>query len=890
MSTPDLYQFLSQYKATKEEGYTHTSIGRPAGSYNIPVDKKDELIDCLYETIFVRKVAVHLTEKPPQETIIKADLDFKYQLEDSSRKYTIDQIKSIVDLYHKAIRHFLDVSDEELKAFVFERDAPYKDKGNSKDGVHIMYPYLICDTKIQHLIRDHVLQNCQTILSQLGCKNNFDDIVDKAVVSTNNWLMYGCSKMGPKPYKLTHIFDQEFNDLNIKKYDNKTLLKLLSIRDHDPVMFKPIKTEHKYLLEKQKNPTKIAKKTGISIQKMITNLSKNCTKYDISPSDVSELVRLLSKDRAEGYKSWIDVGLCLRNIAVGLGGSTDICQQLLHSWTRFSIASSKYKEGECESIWNNIEFRDDGLGLGSLFRWAKLDNPNGYIEYEKTALQSYILKSQSQTTQDVATVVFNRYRYDYKCTSLKHGTWYEFRNHRWFQIDCGVSLRKRIGNEVINEYLHLITRYNNNACEQHDDQKDQYLQKAKALTDVTYKLRDYGFKEKIMKECQTMFYDATFTSQLDANPDLIGFENGVYDLRNGEFRDGRPEDFISLTTGNDYIEYRDDDELIVAIFSFMTQVFPVQETREYVFQLLSSFLEGRNPNEKFHIWTGVGGNGKSKLLELFELAFGKYTAKIPVTVLTQKTKGTSNSANPEVARLKGSRAVSTQEPEENERFNVGIMKDWTGGDRITCRPLYGDPFDFKPQFKMVFCCNHLPSLPPDDDGTWRRISVVEFKARFVDTPDPNNPFEFKKDTHLTEKLYSWKEAFMYILLEYYKDYRKTGLQEPSAVKEATRDYQRLNDSYVDFIEDSIDKDHEGSVKLEDAFKRFKDWWKENLGGKAPSRKEMKASLEKKLGRYLSSAKGGWKGFVLRAVNEDKNDESNEIVINKGRINEELVEE
>lgn len=865
----DLTRFLQEYRVDKGQEFTHTSLGKPVGSYNIPVTKKDQLIDLLYETLFVKKLSVHLTEKPVTHTLIKVDLDFKFELDQNERKYTLEHVRGMVDLYHKAIKTYLDVTDEQLKAFVFEREAPYKDRGNCKDGIHLMYPYIVCDTAIQHLIREHVLLYCQSVLSTIGCKNNFDDIVDDRVISTNNWLMYGCSKPGPKPYKLTHIYDHEYNDLNIRKYDEKSLLRLLSIRDHDPTTSIPIRTEHKYLLEKKKQvtkPRKVVKITKISS-------SQPRARDDYSLEDVRELAQMLNPDRADQYKTWIEVGLCLHNIDV----------TLLDGWIKFSRKSSKYKEGECDDLWSKFGSRDDGLGIGSLHQWAKCDNLPEYTSFTRNNVAKDILKSQSQTTQDVARVVYSMYKHQYVCTSLKHNIWYEYRNHRWYQIDSGVTLKKKIGNEVVNEYLRLITYYNQTACEQQDEQKDQYLQKAKNLTDVTYKLRDYPFKEKIMKECQTMFYDSQFVTNLDANPDLIGFNNGVYDLRTGEFRDGRPEDCISLTTEIDYDEFDDHDDNIKAIYIFLSQVFPETEVRDYVLVLLSSFLEGRNPNEKFHIWTGVGGNGKSKLLELFEMAFGKYTAKIPVTVLTQKTRSSSSSANPEVSRLKGIRTVSTQEPEENERFNVGIMKDWTGGDRITCRPLYGEQFDFKPQFKMVFCCNHLPSLPPDDEGTWRRVSVVEFRSRFIDNPDPSNPREFTKDCHLTEKLYAWKEAFMYILLQHYKVYKKNGLREPEAVKESTNEYKRNNDIYSDFLNDCFEKVEGGSAKLEDAFRLFKDWWKENYSGKTPSRKDMKACLEKKIGKYLPSNRGGWRGY--RLISPDSRTE--ETVIATGQICKEL---
>src|SRR5205807_2470812 len=116
--------------------------GRPAGSYNIPVDQKEKLIDLLHETTSKKKIPVHLTERPITETLIKADFDFKFNLEDSARKYTLEHIRALVDLYHKAIKHYLDVSDEQLKAFVFERETPYQVQGNTKDGIHLMYPYI----------------------------------------------------------------------------------------------------------------------------------------------------------------------------------------------------------------------------------------------------------------------------------------------------------------------------------------------------------------------------------------------------------------------------------------------------------------------------------------------------------------------------------------------------------------------------------------------------------------------------------------------------------------------------------------------------------------------------------------------------------------------------
>ena len=342
----------------------------------------------------------------------------------------------------------------------------------------------------------------------------------------------------------------------------------------------------------------------------------------------------------------------------------------------------------------------------------------------------------------------------------------------------------------------------------------------------------------------------------EADPNLIGFNNGVYDLRTDEFRDQRPEDCISLTTGNDFIEFDPNSELINTVYHFMKQLFPDPDLCNYVLTLFASFLDGHNPHNKFHILTGLGASGISTLLELFELAFGKYITHLHSTIFTQKKHG------PLSTNLKNKRVVLIQERETSETFSSGVIKELCGNDTIICQSRGQQPIYFRPQFKLLYSCNSLPRLPGNDEGIWHRVDVIELKSRFVDNPDPKNPYEFKKDVYLGQKLITWKEAFMFILLEHYKIYKKQGLIEPMAVKNAIAEYRRKNDIYIQFIDDCLEKDPNCSIKLEPTYQIFKAWWKENFDGKVPCRMDMKTSMERKLGHYLPNSDGGWHGYKL----------------------------
>jgi hypothetical protein len=190
-------------------------------------------------------------------------------------------------------------------------------------------------------------------------------------------------------------------------------------------------------------------------------------------------------------------------------------------------------------------------------------------------------------------------------------------------------------------------------------------------------------------------------------------------------------------------------------------------------------------------------NGKSKILELFVHSLGSYSIKFPITMLTGK-RAASNACTPEVLQSKGKRFAYFEEPSENERINTGILKEYTGGDKIKTRGLHKDPIEFKPQFKTVLLCNDVPKAPPNDTGYWRRTEVIEFKSKFCE--NPKESFEFPIDKNLSEKMRNWKELFMALLLDvYYKKYKKEGIKVPNEVIKFTLEYQKQCDLYSDFI-------------------------------------------------------------------------------------------
>ena len=182
------------------------------------------------------------------------------------------------------------------------------------------------------------------------------------------------------------------------------------------------------------------------------------------------------------------------------------------------------------------------------------------------------------------------------------------------------------------------------------------------------------------------------------------------------------------------------------------------------------------------------------------------------------------------------------------------MKKFSGGDPIEVRKLYGDTFEFIPQFTITILCNDMPKVPPHDEGTWRRFTVSEHEARFVDNPTHKN--EFKKDRKLSAKIKLWKHVFGSLLVDYFYIYQKEGLKPPTAVTRFTQQFKQECDSYDEFVTDILvevpaEEDPEQDrtfISLQALYTSFKGWVDENgvYSRKPMSYRDFKKYISKKV--------------------------------------------
>ena len=100
---PTLNSFLNKYKRNDKPEFTHTIIpNHPVhygGSYTIPDDKYDNFLDIYHRDVFDQGKEAYLTEKHNEFSPVLIDLDFRFNLEDSDRKYNDEFIVEYLKCY-----------------------------------------------------------------------------------------------------------------------------------------------------------------------------------------------------------------------------------------------------------------------------------------------------------------------------------------------------------------------------------------------------------------------------------------------------------------------------------------------------------------------------------------------------------------------------------------------------------------------------------------------------------------------------------------------------------------------------------------------------------------------------------------------------------------------
>jgi putative DNA primase/helicase len=273
--------------------------------------------------------------------------------------------------------------------------------------------------------------------------------------------------------------------------------------------------------------------------------------------------------------------------------------------------------------------------------------------------------------------------------------------------------------------------------------------------------------------------------RLDANPWLFGVGNGVIDLRTGLLRAPDPRDLMTLQSSVHF----DPTATAPRWEAALEEWFPNRSVRDYVQRLAGAALCGLQLDHVFVIHHGVGRNGKGTCVRALLNVFGPYAVTPHLSLLVQQRHGEHDTVKAELFRC---RLAVASETERHVRLAEASIKNLTGGDRISCRKLYENPWEFDPSHCLWLQTNYLPEIAGRDRAIWSRVKVVPWEGNF----------EGSRERDLDSTLANEAPGILAWLVRGCLAWRRNGLAEPESVIRATLAYRQKEDTFVRFAVDA----------------------------------------------------------------------------------------
>ena len=339
--------------------------------------------------------------------------------------------------------------------------------------------------------------------------------------------------------------------------------------------------------------------------------------------------------------------------------------------------------------------------------------------------------------------------------------------------------------------------------------------------------------------------------------------NGVVDLETGQLNERTSDDLHTKVIGTNF-----NPQAKCPYFDkFIKEVFGGDgELISWIQRAFGYSLTGSVQEQVLFICYGTGANGKSTLLETISKILGDYSTNADFEMFLSNQKSDVRVMEA-VGELKGIRLALASEVDASKRFNESLVKRLTGGDTLRGTRLHMGAFQFEPQHKLWFLCNHIPFARDGSIGFWRRIKVIPFAQQFQGS---------SLDSSLPDKLWAEREGILAWMVrgtlawskELQRTNETTGLGFCKAIDQSIEEYRYDNDLSARFIEECLVRGNDfGSVGARELYIAYQGWWLDNSDEDTPTESIFSRRMEER-GLKKTRTKAGvvYKGVKLIITN------------------------
>ena len=560
----------------------------------------------------------------------------------------------------------------------------------------------------------------------------------------------------------------------------------------------------------------------------------------IRPSDDRNEIRLILENFVHtknlSRDEWCAVGMILKRYGFDFNDFDE--------WSR---DDSRYDPNDCKTQWNSFKTADElgneGYTIATLFDLAKKfgykpkniyrrDTPNtfntdfngeqyihGLTEDLDNArrLATFCCERVKWMTDTERWLIWNKKGLWQRCSDKNSCLAPEVSLFADLMMNHAIQLAqeaRRLGEEYLKistETVDNVTRIKTDGDPAIKTTRDKAAhadeKKDKAFT-IAY---DFRKAKKISSAIVMMKGESSIlitSDDLDKHQNLLNCLNGVIDLQTGKLYPHNPKYLVTQQCRASF----DPNAKSPIVDNFFKTIQPDEMTRAGLLRWLGYCLTGEVNEEKFMVHTGGGGNGKGVLSASVLELLDSYGIGLAPTALLKSNrpydpdKATTALNSLELARF----AISEEMPADSE-FEISLIKNLSGGDRINLRRLHAEYRLVRPTAKLNLSGNYTPKIENvHDDGLLRRMLNMPYLVKFG-TPEHPADHNLKKKMFLPENL----NTLLALLVSEAQAWYCDGLIVSPLMKQETKRHLEQNDFISDFISDNYERGNNLFVKAKD---------------------------------------------------------------------------
>jgi len=538
---------------------------------------------------------------------------------------------------------------------------------------------------------------------------------------------------------------------------------------------------------------------------------------DPTAREIQSLLELLGPSRAEHFVHWSKVLLAIAHWG-------DRYKPIARM---FSMRSQKYKANIFEYYWAravSAAKKYSGVGIGTLVKMAKQDDPAGYKMLMSELLHQKITHYIFEVIgfMDAKTAHLG----DYQIADIIHSAF----PNKYIAVPKRTAAGRRVSDDSDVSYYSLMLPENveyrpgfaykytevfstapiqlyistkvpvilrgvKNFFQKKKDEAESTPSATQNRDVMSYNIalgiigraysacQNHGSKGSIMRQFAFISTNHQFEYELDTNPYVMGVFDALLEIGpEPKIIRSACDHRVTRTSLAKYRVFDPEDKYIIAVTQWLIDFVPRDKFDKFMYLLmyLCQAMSAKIKQLGLLNICGGGQNAKSTILFLMNLALGLVTKggygyKMGIDYLTQ-TRTNSSAAQSELMPLEHARCTILSEAGANQYFVETKLKTLLSGESIAARENYGNEKNIIPNSIFVYGSNPPARMESElgrgmrkyayDYGTLRRVSIMRAECKFTPTPDATKPNQRKADPKIfQEYIYdqNYQGAFLSLL-------------------------------------------------------------------------------------------------------------------------------